>query len=67
MKVSHVTGRGHADNFIAFGVLHRHLPLLHQAPLPGYLLSVTIVAMDTQDSPSSDGCEKDWLDIGGVK
>uniref|UniRef100_H3C597 Zmp:0000001114 n=1 Tax=Tetraodon nigroviridis TaxID=99883 RepID=H3C597_TETNG len=38
-----------------------------KAPLPGYLLSVTIVALDIQDSPSSDGCEKDWLDIGGVK
>lgn len=41
--------------------------LLYQAPLPGYLISMTIVKMDIQDSPSSDGCEKDWLDIGGVK
>ncbi|KAF0028110.1 hypothetical protein F2P81_019197 [Scophthalmus maximus] len=38
-----------------------------RAPLPGYLISMTIVTMDIQDSPSSDGCEKDWLDIGGVK
>ncbi|XP_056868687.1 suppressor of tumorigenicity 14 protein [Takifugu flavidus] len=38
-----------------------------KAPLPGYLISMTIVMMDIQDSPSSDGCEKDWLDIGGVK
>ncbi|XP_034718683.1 uncharacterized protein LOC117938269 [Etheostoma cragini] len=37
-----------------------------RAPLPGYLISMTIVTMDIQDS-SSDGCEKDWLDIGGVK
>lgn len=44
-----------------------HLWLLYQAPLPGYLISMTIVTMDIQDSPSSDGCEKDWLDIGGVK
>ncbi|TMS16176.1 Suppressor of tumorigenicity 14 protein-like protein [Larimichthys crocea] len=41
--------------------------LLYQAPLPGYLISMTIVTMDIQDSSSSDGCEKDWLDIGGVK
>lgn len=40
---------------------------LYQVPLPGYLISMTIVTMDIQDSPSSDGCEKDWLDIGGVK
>ncbi|XP_026217650.1 suppressor of tumorigenicity 14 protein homolog [Anabas testudineus] len=38
-----------------------------QAPLPGYLISMTIVTMDIQDSSSSDGCEKDWLDIGGVR
>lgn len=70
VKVSHVTGHGHADNPIAclaFGALHRHLPLFYQAPLPGYLLSVTIVTMDIQDSVPSDGCERDWLDIGGVK
>lgn len=41
--------------------------LLYQAPLPGYLISMTIVKMDIQDSPSSDSCEKDWLNIGGVK
>ncbi|XP_037550026.1 suppressor of tumorigenicity 14 protein homolog [Nematolebias whitei] len=38
-----------------------------RVPLPGYLISLTIVMMDIQESPSSDGCEKDWLDIGGVK
>ncbi|XP_056155009.1 suppressor of tumorigenicity 14 protein homolog [Lampris incognitus] len=38
-----------------------------RAPLPGHLISVTIIALDIQDSPSSDGCEKDWLEIGGVK
>ncbi|XP_029385524.1 uncharacterized protein LOC115061354 [Echeneis naucrates] len=38
-----------------------------RAPLPGYLISLTIVMMDIQDSSASDGCEKDWLDIGGVK
>ncbi|XP_023660683.1 suppressor of tumorigenicity 14 protein homolog isoform X3 [Paramormyrops kingsleyae] len=38
-----------------------------RTPLPGYLLSVTIVMLDIQDSPSSDGCEKDWLDINGIK
>ncbi|XP_067434480.1 suppressor of tumorigenicity 14 protein homolog isoform X1 [Thunnus thynnus] len=38
-----------------------------RAPLPGYLISMTIVTMDIQESSSSDGCEKDWLDIGGVK
>ncbi|CAB1341007.1 unnamed protein product, partial [Coregonus sp. 'balchen'] len=38
-----------------------------RAPLPGYLISMTIVTLDIQDSSSSDGCEKDWLDIGGVK
>ncbi|XP_067341841.1 suppressor of tumorigenicity 14 protein homolog isoform X2 [Channa argus] len=38
-----------------------------QVPLPGYLISMTIVTMDIQDSSSSDSCEKDWLDIGGVK
>ncbi|KAF6727343.1 Suppressor of tumorigenicity 14-like protein [Oryzias melastigma] len=38
-----------------------------RVPLPGYLISVTIVKIDIQDSPSSDSCEKDWLDIGGVK
>ncbi|KAF3836505.1 hypothetical protein F7725_029063 [Dissostichus mawsoni] len=37
-----------------------------RAPLPGHLISMTIVMMDIQDA-SSDGCEKDWLDIGGVK
>ncbi|KAG7273926.1 hypothetical protein CRUP_011062, partial [Coryphaenoides rupestris] len=31
--------------------------------LVGYLISVTIVTLDIQDSSSSDGCEKDWLDI----
>ncbi|XP_061614258.1 suppressor of tumorigenicity 14 protein homolog isoform X2 [Phyllopteryx taeniolatus] len=36
-----------------------------RAPLPGYLISVTMVTLDIQ--PSSDGCEKDWLDVGGVK
>ncbi|KAM7390504.1 hypothetical protein PAMA_008589 [Pampus argenteus] len=38
-----------------------------RAPLPGYLISMTIVTMDIQEPSSSDGCEKDWLDIGGVK
>ncbi|XP_028972182.2 suppressor of tumorigenicity 14 protein homolog [Esox lucius] len=38
-----------------------------RAPLPGYLISMTIVTLDIQDSSLSDGCEKDWLDIGGVK
>ncbi|XP_029104584.1 suppressor of tumorigenicity 14 protein isoform X2 [Scleropages formosus] len=38
-----------------------------RTPLPGYLLSVTIVMFDIQDSPSSDSCEKDWLDINGVR
>ncbi|XP_016359176.1 suppressor of tumorigenicity 14 protein homolog isoform X1 [Sinocyclocheilus anshuiensis] len=38
-----------------------------RAPLPGYLLSVTIVMLDIQDSPASSTCEKDWLEIGGVK
>ncbi|XP_071026932.1 suppressor of tumorigenicity 14 protein homolog [Oncorhynchus clarkii lewisi] len=38
-----------------------------RAPLPGYLISMTIVTLNIQDSSSSDGCEKDWLDIGGVK
>ncbi|XP_040023748.2 suppressor of tumorigenicity 14 protein homolog [Gasterosteus aculeatus] len=38
-----------------------------RAPFPGYLISMTIVAMDIQDSRSSDGCEKDWLDIGGIR
>ncbi|XP_034003479.1 suppressor of tumorigenicity 14 protein homolog [Trematomus bernacchii] len=37
-----------------------------RTPLPGYLISMTIVMMDIQDA-SSDGCEKDWLNIGGVK
>ncbi|XP_019750466.1 suppressor of tumorigenicity 14 protein homolog isoform X2 [Hippocampus comes] len=36
-----------------------------RAPLPGYLIAVTIVTLDIQQS--SDGCEKDWLDVGGVK
>lgn len=40
---------------------------LFQAPLPGYLLSITIVMLDIQDSPSTSSCEKDWLEIGGVK
>ncbi|TRY78992.1 hypothetical protein DNTS_005026 [Danionella cerebrum] len=38
-----------------------------RAPLPGYLLSITIVMLDIQDSPASSTCEKDWLEIGGVK
>ncbi|XP_072306526.1 uncharacterized protein [Eucyclogobius newberryi] len=38
-----------------------------RTPMPGYLISMTIVKFDIQDSSSSDGCEKDWLDIGGVK
>ncbi|XP_053716301.1 suppressor of tumorigenicity 14 protein homolog [Synchiropus splendidus] len=38
-----------------------------RAPLPGYLISVTIVTIDIQESPSSDECEKDWLDVGGLK
>ncbi|XP_056594957.1 suppressor of tumorigenicity 14 protein homolog [Triplophysa dalaica] len=38
-----------------------------RAPLPGYLLSVTIVMLDIQDSPAASTCEKDWLEIGGVK
>ncbi|KAK7879037.1 hypothetical protein WMY93_030790 [Mugilogobius chulae] len=41
--------------------------LCFQTPMPGYLISMTIVKFDIQDSSSSDGCEKDWLDIGGVK
>lgn len=51
------------------GLIHPFIILffVDQAPLPGYLISVTIVSMDIQDSSSSDGCEKDWLDIGGVK
>lgn len=65
VKVSHVTKR--RCRIIALSDLHLHLPWLNQAPLPGYLISMTIVMMDIQDSPSSDGCEKDWLDIGGVK
>lgn len=44
-----------------------HSIILYQAPLPGYLISMTIVTMDIQDSSSSDSCEKDWLDIGGVR
>lgn len=40
---------------------------LFQAPLPGYLLSITIVMLDIQDSPTPSSCEKDWLEIGGVK
>ncbi|XP_077481046.1 suppressor of tumorigenicity 14 protein homolog [Stigmatopora argus] len=36
-----------------------------RAPLPGYSISVTVVTLDIQRS--SDGCEKDWLDVGGVK
>ncbi|KAG9328083.1 hypothetical protein JZ751_016602, partial [Albula glossodonta] len=38
-----------------------------RTPLPGYLLSVTIVMLDIQDSPSSDSCDKDWLDINGIR
>ncbi|KAL4657282.1 suppressor of tumorigenicity 14 protein-like isoform X1 [Arapaima gigas] len=38
-----------------------------RTPLPGYLLSVTIVILDIQESSSSDTCEKDWLDINGVR
>ncbi|XP_027025998.2 suppressor of tumorigenicity 14 protein homolog isoform X1 [Tachysurus fulvidraco] len=38
-----------------------------RAPLPGYLLSITIVMLDIQDSPTTSSCEKDWLEIGGVK
>ncbi|XP_034025378.1 suppressor of tumorigenicity 14 protein isoform X2 [Thalassophryne amazonica] len=38
-----------------------------RAPLPGYLIYITIVMLDIEDASSSDGCEKDWLDIGGVK
>ncbi|XP_064187903.1 suppressor of tumorigenicity 14 protein isoform X1 [Anguilla rostrata] len=38
-----------------------------RTPLPGYLLSLTIVMLDIQDSPSSDSCEKDWLDINGIR
>ncbi|XP_022050813.2 suppressor of tumorigenicity 14 protein homolog isoform X1 [Acanthochromis polyacanthus] len=38
-----------------------------RVPLPGYLISMTIVTIDIQDSSSSDGCEKDWLDVGGLK
>ncbi|CAL9697990.1 unnamed protein product [Knipowitschia caucasica] len=37
-----------------------------RTPMPGYLISMTIVKFDIQDSSSSE-CEKDWLDIGGVK
>lgn len=44
-----------------------HSLSLYQAPLPGYLISMTIVTMDIQESSSSDGCEKDWLDIAGIK
>ncbi|XP_077409825.1 suppressor of tumorigenicity 14 protein isoform X2 [Vanacampus margaritifer] len=36
-----------------------------RAPLPGYLISVTMMRLDIQQS--SDGCEKDWLDVGAVK
>ncbi|KAJ0059552.1 hypothetical protein NL108_001916, partial [Boleophthalmus pectinirostris] len=38
-----------------------------RTPMPGYLISMTIVKFDIQDSSSSDGCENDWLDIGGIK
>ncbi|XP_054606889.2 suppressor of tumorigenicity 14 protein homolog isoform X1 [Nothobranchius furzeri] len=38
-----------------------------RVPVPGYLISLTIMTLDIQNSPSSDGCEKDWLDIGGMK
>ncbi|XP_042566190.1 suppressor of tumorigenicity 14 protein homolog [Clupea harengus] len=38
-----------------------------RTPFPGYLLSITIVMLDIQDSPSSRACEKDWLEINGVR
>ncbi|XP_054893854.1 suppressor of tumorigenicity 14 protein homolog [Poeciliopsis prolifica] len=38
-----------------------------RVPVPGYLISMTIVTLDIQDSSSSDSCEKDWLDVAGVK
>ncbi|XP_028824944.1 suppressor of tumorigenicity 14 protein isoform X1 [Denticeps clupeoides] len=38
-----------------------------RAPFPGYLLSITIVMLDIQDSPNSNTCEKDWLEINGVR
>ncbi|KAJ8413191.1 hypothetical protein AAFF_G00091870 [Aldrovandia affinis] len=38
-----------------------------RTPFPGYLLSVTIVMLDIQDSSSSDSCDKDWLDINGIR
>ncbi|MBN3321672.1 ST14 protein, partial [Atractosteus spatula] len=37
------------------------------APARGYLLSVTVVVLDIQDSPASHHCDKDWLDINGVR
>nr|XP_015196760.1 PREDICTED: transmembrane protease serine 7 [Lepisosteus oculatus] len=37
------------------------------APPRGYLLSVTVVVLDIQDSPASHHCDKDWLDINGVR
>ncbi|XP_076147284.1 suppressor of tumorigenicity 14 protein [Alosa pseudoharengus] len=38
-----------------------------RTPFPGYLLSITIVMLDIQDSPATSGCEKDWLEINGVR
>ncbi|XP_063063576.1 suppressor of tumorigenicity 14 protein homolog [Engraulis encrasicolus] len=38
-----------------------------RTPFPGYLLSITIVLLDIQDSPGSGACEKDWLEINGVR
>ncbi|MGH0175673.1 UNVERIFIED_CONTAM: hypothetical protein FKN15_071112 [Acipenser sinensis] len=37
-----------------------------KAPLPGYLLSLTVVALDIQESPVSNTCDKDWLEINGI-
>ncbi|XP_066555060.1 suppressor of tumorigenicity 14 protein homolog [Amia ocellicauda] len=36
-------------------------------PAPGHLFSLTIAVLDIQDSPSSSSCERDWLDINGIK
>ncbi|XP_039601443.1 suppressor of tumorigenicity 14 protein homolog isoform X1 [Polypterus senegalus] len=38
-----------------------------KAPVRGYLISLTIVFLDIQDSPTSNYCDKDWLDINGVR
>ncbi|XP_041089081.1 suppressor of tumorigenicity 14 protein homolog [Polyodon spathula] len=38
-----------------------------KAPLPGYLLSLTVVALDIQESPVSNTCDKDWLEINGIR